>query len=179
LIEQAQRRSLKTGIAVTYFYCDHAQPESLQASTILASFVKQLLIHLDHLKKPCPSEIQDELVQAFKAGQRTLGPDVLVGLITSFSEVFIFIDGIDECDQSNIKEILKFVQRLSTSPSSRSSSKIFIAGRKEVEVQRTIPSCISITAGGSGHSEDIRRYIARTVDDRAANSGHINDADLV
>jgi hypothetical protein len=179
LVEQAQRRSLKTGTAVTYFYCDHAQPESLQASTILASFFKQLLIHLDHLKKPCPPEIQDELTQAFKAGQRTLGPDILVDLITSFSEVFIFIDGMDECDQSDIKEILKFVQRLSTSPSLRSSSKIFIAGRKEVDVQRTIPSCISVTAGGSGHSEDIRRYIAKTVDDRTANSGRINDAALV
>jgi hypothetical protein len=179
LVEEAQRRSLKTGTAVAYFYCDHAQPESLQASTMLASFFKQLLIHLDHLKKPCPPEIQEELVQAFKAGQRTLRPDTLVGLIKSFSEVSIFIDGIDECDQSEIKEILKFVQRLSTSLSLRSSSKIFIASRKEVDVQRTIPSCISVTAGGSGHSEDIRRYIEQTVDDRTANSGHINDAALV
>jgi hypothetical protein len=179
LVEQAQRRSLETGTAVTYFYCDHAQPESLQASTILASFFKQLLIHLDRLKKPCPPEIQEELVQASKAGQRTLRPDILVGLITSFSEVFIFIDGIDECDQSDIKEILEFVQRLSTSPSLRSSSKIFIASRKEVDVQRKIPSCISVTAGGSGHSEDIRRYIEKTVGDRTANSDHINDAALV
>jgi hypothetical protein len=179
LVEQAQRRSLKTGTAVAYFYCDHAHPESLQASTMLASFFKQLLIHLDLLKKPCPPEIQEELVQAFKAGQRTLRPDVLVGLTTSFSEVFIFIDGIDECDQSEIKEILKFVQRLSTSPSLRSSSKIFIASRKEVDVQRAIPSCTSVTAGGSGHSKDIRRYIEQTVDDRTANSGHINDAALV
>lgn len=164
---------------MTYFYCDHARPESLQASTMLASFFKQLLIHLDHLKKPCPPEIQEELVQAFKAGQRTLRPDTLVSLITSFSEVFIFIDGIDECDQSDIKEILKFVQRLSASPSLRSSSKIFIASRKEVDVQRTILSCISVTAGGGEHSEDIRRYIEKTVDDRTANSGHINDAALV
>ena len=134
--------------------------------------------NLDHLKKPCPPEIQEELVQAFKAGQRTLRPDILVDLIKSFSEVFIFIDGIDECDQSDIREILKFVQRL-TSPSLRSSSKIFIASRKEVDVLRTIPSCISVTAGGSGHSEDIRRYIAKTVDDQTANSGHINNTALV
>src|SRR5271170_4177723 len=149
LVEQAQRRSSETGTAVTYFYCDHAQPKSLQASTMLASFFKQLLVHLDHLRKPCPPEIQEELVQAFKAGQRTLRPDTLVGLIARFSEVFIFIDGIDECDQSDIKEILKFVQHLSTSPSLRSSSKIFLASRKEVDVQRTVPSCISVTAGGS------------------------------
>jgi hypothetical protein len=164
---------------VAYFYCDHAHPESLQASTILASFFKQLLIHLDRLKKPCPPEIQEELVQAFKAGQQTLKPDILVDLITSFSEVFIFVDGIDECDQSDTKEILKFAQRLSTSSSLRPSSKIFIASRKEIEVRRTIPSCISVTAGGSGLSQDIRRYIEKQVDDRIANSGHIKDAALV
>jgi hypothetical protein len=164
---------------VIYFYCDHAQPQSLQASTILGSLFKQLLIHLDRLKKPCPPEIQDKLVQAFKASQRTLGPDILVDLITTFNEAFIFIDGIDECDQSDIKEILKFVQRLSASPSLHSSSKIFIASRKEIDVQRTIPSCISVTAGGSGHFEDIRRYIAKQVDDRTANPGCTIDATLV
>ena len=146
---------------------------------MLASFFKQLLIHLDRLKKPCPPEIQEELVQAFKAGQQTLRPDILVDLITSFREVFIFLDGIDECDQSDTKEILKFVQRLSTPSSLRPPSKIFIAARKEIDVRRTIPSCISVTAGGSGHSQDIRRYIEKQVDDRIANSGHIKDAALV
>jgi hypothetical protein len=178
VVEEARGRSSKTEIAVAYFYCDQAQPESLQASTIFASLFKQLLIHLDRLKKPCPAEIQEQLVEAYKNGQRRLSEEMIVGMTACFTEVFFFIDGLDECEKNGINEVLDFVRRLLTS-SLRASSKIFIASRKEVDVHSSIPSCISVTASGSGLSEDIRRYVEKTVDDRIAIAGFINNRILV
>lgn len=178
MVKEAQRRSSKTGIAVTYFYCDYARPESLHASTIFASLFKQLLVHLDRLKKPCPPAIQEQLVEAYKNGQKRLNEDLIVGLTTCFVEIFFFIDGLDECEKNDVNEVLDFVRRLSTSPLG-ASSKIFIASRKEVDVRSSIPSCISITASGSGLSEDIRQYVEKTVDDRIAKAGYVNDRNLV
>jgi hypothetical protein len=165
---------------MTYFYCDYAQPKSLLASTIFASFIRQLFLCLERLKKPCPSKIQEQLVQAYKDGQEKLSEgileDILVDLTASFVEAFIFIDGLDECEQSDIKEILKFTRRLCTS---LRLSKIFIASRKEVDVQSSIPSCIEVEVTGTKHIEDIARYIEQTVNDQNAEKGLVSDPGLV
>jgi len=161
---------------VTYFYCDYTKPESLLASTIFASFIRQLLLHLENLKKSCPPKIQEQLVKAYKDGQRMLGEDALVDLTASFAEALFFVDGLDECEHNDIKEILKFTRQLCTS---HPSSKIFIASRKDVDIQSSIPSCIEVKVTGTKHTEDIARYIEQTVDDRNAVTRLVSDPGLV
>ena len=71
IVEEARKRSKLTGVAVAYFYCDHAQSETLISAAILRSFIKQLITHYGILRKPLPQCVDERLEQAHRLGWKS------------------------------------------------------------------------------------------------------------
>jgi hypothetical protein len=75
--------------------------DTLTASSILGSFIKQLLFHLDILRMPWPSLLREKLERDFRQGRKCLLPheltSILLELLPRFDKAIFFVDVLDEC----------------------------------------------------------------------------------
>ena len=148
-------------VAVAGLYCDYLTREEQSAANMLGAILNQLLER---------DGIPEVVRQAFRMGKKGFGgraaqlPDMvkmLKATITSVSEVFICIDGLDECLPKNRQGLLESLREIvQASP----ATKVFISGRPHVrdEIQRYFMAVIIIhltpTIG------DIERFLKRRLD---------------
>jgi hypothetical protein len=185
IVEAAKRRSVSTGAAVVYYYCDHAQSETLISTAILRSFMKQLVTHYMILRKPLPQCVDERLEQAHRLGWKSFDSaelsSILQHLINSLLETFLILDGLDECDRKERKDILKFVTNSLKCPDPKRICKFLVASREEVNMRRWVPNCFHISIDDANIYSDICSFVDRTVDSRledgslAATPSLIND----
>jgi hypothetical protein len=75
--------------------------DTLTASSILGSFIKQLLFHLDILRIPWSSLLREKLKRDFRQGRKCLFPheltNILLELLPRFDKAIFFVDVLDEC----------------------------------------------------------------------------------
>lgn len=134
-----------------YFYCDYSDQKTIDSSEILSSFIKQLLSRIE-----IPDHIQSTISAIYQSGIRKPDSDELLKLLflalKLFGEVFLILDGIDECRGSNRAELLAAVQSISQSKTLTTIVKFFIASRADVDLKRafdqhiTLPILINHTA---------------------------------
>lgn len=115
--------------AVTFFYCDgNSQASISDSSTIFANILRQLLT--TSLTEPEESFVE-EVKARFKAKPNFLLSDILSSLewmSSHFTEVYVIIDGIDEC--SDRETFCLSIRRLI----SVANMKLLVAGRPEQDI---------------------------------------------
>ena len=145
-------------IAVAGLYCDYLAREEQSATNMLGAILNQLL-ERDRIPEP--------VRQAFRKGKKGFGGravqlsdmvKMLKATITSVPEMFICIDGLDECLPKNRQGLLESLWEIvQASP----ATKVFISGRPHVrdEIKRYFTTAIMIlltpTIG------DIKIYLSR------------------
>jgi hypothetical protein len=183
IVEAARKRSTLTGAAVAYFYCEHDQSETLISSTILRSLMKQLITHYGILRKPLPQSVDDKLEQAHRLGWESFDPaelsSFILDLIKTLSETFLILDGLDECDPKERRDILKCVTNSLKRPDPKWVCKFLVASREEVNLQRLVPNCLHISINDTNIYSDIRSFVDRTVDSRVEERSLIATPSLV
>ena len=148
-------------IAVAGLYCDYLAQKEQFATNLLGAILKQLL-ERDGIPEP--------LRQVFRSEKRGLGGRAvqlseLVGMmktkIASLREVFICVDGLDECLPNNRRELLESLQDIvRASPTAR----VFLSARPHIrdEVKKYFTGATMIavipTIG------DIKRYLEMRLD---------------
>jgi len=157
LCDQARNRD----IAVAGLYCDYLAQKEQSAANMLGAILKQLLER---------DGIPEYLRQVFRAekrgfGGRALQLSNLVGIlgktIASLPEVFICIDGLDECLPKNRRELLESLRDIvSASPTTR----VFLSGRPHIrdEVEKHFTEAVVITIIPT--IEDIEKYLEMRLD---------------
>jgi len=148
-------------VAVAGLYCDYLSREEQSTTNMLGAILKQLLER---------DGIPDPIRQAFHQGKRVLGGravrlsdlvEMLETTISSLREVFICIDGLDECHPTNRRELLESLREIvRASPAVR----VFVTGRPHVrdEIKRYFTEAITIAVIPT--TEDIRRYLKMRLD---------------
>ena len=110
-----------------FFYCQHDVAVSLQADVVLRSLLRQCLT-VDDLVESYETKVALFLDQQFSFGSLT---EVFLALLSSSSTAFhIFLDGLDELDQPNRRQILDVLYHLLSS--SRGSTKLFLSSRDSI-----------------------------------------------
>lgn len=107
--------------ATAFFFCRFDETESLKAKTIIGSIAKQLL-----------SDLPASAFRAFNQGS-TDGTSIISALEATLDhtrQYFIVLDGLDECREAQIKEVVEIFQGLLLSPHLR--IKIFWSSRPNV-----------------------------------------------
>ena len=143
---------------VAYFFCQFDNAESLSASTILSSLVRQFLD-----PKTLPKSIETCLVNLLKVPSpeaqdlRILLEHVLA--IDKDKRNVIFIDAIDECARSEWEELLEVLQNIMVSCSSM--VKVFLAVRQGIteEVGKIFKTHYQANMGSCEVDPDIKTYI--------------------
>ena len=142
-------------------YCDYLAQEEQSATNMLGAILNQLLER---------DGIPELVRQAFRKGKRGFGGravelsgmvKMLKATITSVPEVFICIDGLDECLPKNRLELLESLRDIvQASPTTR----VFLSGRPHIrdEIEKFFTGAIMIlltpTIG------DIERFLKRRLD---------------
>lgn len=149
---------------ILYFFCEFDNDESLCASTILSSLVRQCL-DAQSLPQSIESRLEN-LLQVSSPEAKELGVLLRDVLQVVAKESFIFIDAIDECKKFERSILLKVLQDLKISCSSK--VKIFLAVRQGIveEVEKMCKPCCQATMCCIEANLDIMTYIGDILTER-------------
>jgi hypothetical protein len=162
---------------VLHAYCQHGEQGTLKSiSGIFSALIKQLLIHLEFSGKAQSIFVVETLNKAHRQGRSSISPEegvsMLLSIIKQFSEVFIIIDGIDECmnrsghlydNEDEAFNLLKTLRLLLRSPAT-CKIKLFLSSRMEVDVRRIFPSCQHVLLSQENVAQDIKIFVNDEVD---------------
>jgi len=122
VIDRLCDQEIAADIAVAWLYCDHGARREQTVINMMGTILKRLV----------GSEIPEDIRKAFRDERRPLLPDLMRILriaIASLPQVFICIDGLDECLPETLADLLKSLQDIVRgSPRTR----IFLTGRPHV-----------------------------------------------
>ena len=149
-----------------YYHCDYADQRTLHLDHILGSLLKQLLIN-----QQVPEHIETQLLQAYAGGSRSpsenaLG-DIFYSIVALHPQLYVVFDGLDECENSIWKTMMKSLERLAAMGNCK--VKIFITCVEEGSVSHHLTSHACIQLSPAATIEDIRSFITSSVRSRIDN----------
>ena len=151
----------KRDVAVTGLYCDYLAQKEQSTTSMLCAIIRQLLER---------GGIPEPLRQIFRGEKGGFGGraaqllnlvDILKMTIASLPEVFICIDGLDECLPNNRRELLESLRDIVLA---LPATRVFLSGRphNQDEVKSYFPGAVMIAV--IPNIGDIERYLEMRLD---------------
>jgi len=161
VIDRLCDQAREEDITVAGFYCDYLAQQEQTAINVMGAILKQLV---------GSREIPDDIREAFQEGKKGAGgrrprladlTRMLRVAIASLPQVFICIDGLDECLPKVLPELL---QSLSEIVRDSPKTRIYLTGRPHVTeaIQRYFTKAVVIPI--SPNQDDIRNYLEMRID---------------
>lgn len=151
------------GEAIVYFYCDYADHRTLETCNILGTIILQLL-----RTNPIPEPLMVMIRKGYEDGLRTPETKELIEIICAavelFPQVFIIIDGLDECKKNVCQDVLVLIKRLIHKRSP--CVKIFVSCREEDQILQSLSHYSHIQISTEAVFRDISAFIQGTVRSR-------------
>ena len=105
---------------VSYFFCRFDDEGSLSCTTIVGTLVRQLI-----------SDLPAQAFRAFrKTSSQTAMADFIRNTLSPEYQYFIILDGLDECEEGQVAEVVEFLYDLFAS--SALQFKVFLSTRPHV-----------------------------------------------
>jgi len=152
------QRALCREVGICFAYYDYKSPDTQDLSRIIPALVKQLCRSKDTIPAGFLRIKQDSLDPC------TLGNhDSFVTIAKTFNEVFLIIDGLDECSREKRHSALGFYSQLLNS---LPRAKIFVASRREQDISLAFEKLTTpvIEVKAESVAEDIERYVVDEIE---------------
>ncbi|KAJ5777337.1 hypothetical protein N7520_000583 [Penicillium odoratum] len=158
------------GSPTVFFYCENDHHATLDASSILSSFIKQLcaLLH-----RPYPGDVAREIRKYF--GDKRVKPDlddlkdIFTLLFPYASDTIYVVDGIDALDRKQAKSLLSVFRSLFFDSRSQQGSRILVLSRDQVpgyiNIDTFMPGIYRISTSGNV-MQDIETYTESSIADK-------------
>ena len=149
---------------VSYFFCRYDDLESLTIRIIIGSIARQLLSDQQH-------EMFTKLDQDIRESKPDTDwiSDMLKRTLSTDRQYFVILDGLDECEDTEAHEVVRFLESLLASPNLR--IKVFYSSQatssKFSPLGRSIAWCISINH--ENIASDLEYYIDSSLEQRLEN----------
>lgn len=143
--------------AIAFHYCTFSEPITLQTVSILGTILKQLLLP----KSSLLDTLYSELSFAFQINSQI--PDAkdlafaLRSVLTSYSEVYIIIDGLDECEKDVQQDILYAIEKIIELD--EYTIKVWISSREDTDIMNELKKYPSIHIAETKVAGDIANYV--------------------
>ena len=142
---------------VVYFYCKESDPSRRSFNEIARSLIGQLLA----LNPVCLNYLYE---RTLKSGERIptsnhLCKDILKSLTANHEKLFIGIDGLDECEESERRHVLDLIHGILNTSGTRRNVRIFLTSRKEKDIGTSIGSAIRLEIKPHHLERDITYYV--------------------
>ena len=142
---------------LAYYYCDYKDALTQDPVNILGSLAKQIVLN-DNKAYTLLEEFHCQVSKEgdiYRSARVNDLHDLIVKMTDHLSDVFLVIDGLDECS-SNRSFVVKFPDGLNNS--SRNNVRILLASRDEQDVRAVLTDYTKISI--AARSADIRIYVA-------------------
>lgn len=153
----------ESGEAVAYFYCDYADHRTLETCNILGTILLQLI-----RTKTIPEPLMAMIRQSYEDGLRTPETRELIAIIGAavelFPEIFIIIDGLDECKKNVWQDVLILIKDLIQKGTP--CVKFFVSCREEDQILQGLAQYFHIQISTEAVSRDISAFIQGAVRSR-------------
>lgn len=153
----------ESGEAVVYFYCDYADHRTLETCNILGTILLQLL-----RTKTIPEPLIAMIRKSYEDGLRTPETRELIAIIGAavelFPEIFIIIDGLDECKKNVWQDVLILIKDLIQKGTP--CVKVFVSCREEDQILQGLAQYFHIQISTEAVSRDISAFIQGAVRSR-------------
>lgn len=174
LVQHAKLKSINA----FYFFCSYSGDPTEAASHILRSFASQIIQEHQDLA----THVYDVYFQSHPVPTRKSLLALLPELMSSLGSVRFILDGLDEWDPSEQKEILKDITHLLSMDPVKCICKVLIASRDTLEISRTLrrknrrTNIISLNEGSEGLA--INASIGQFIDNKLSDlPDHLYDLD--
>jgi hypothetical protein len=173
MIDYLQEYSSETGCGLAYIYFNYKEHLEQKPAAILASIIKQLSSQLLNL----PKVVQDLYGRLALLKRRPSFRDlesILVAISKLFPQTYIVCDALDECPQSQRRELLPFFLRIGLQ-----KINLFLTSRDYPEdIQCFFENSAKVRL--SARDDDITSYIEQKIEEnprakRLVNEGKCKD----
>ena len=142
---------------VVYFYCKESDPSRRSFNEIARSLIGQLLT----LNPACLDYLYEITL---KSGERIpiskhLCKDILKSLTANHENLFIGIDGLDECEESERRHVLDLLHCILKNSSTKRNLRVLLTSRKEKDIGESIGSAIRLEIKPHHLERDIKHYV--------------------
>ena len=142
---------------VVYFYCKESDPFRRSFNEIARSLIGQLLA----LNPACLGYLYE---RTLKSGERIptskyLCKDILKSLTANHENLFIGIDGLDECDESERRHVVDLIHCILNNSSTKRNLRVFLTSRKEKDIGESFGSAIRLDLKPHHLERDIKHYV--------------------
>lgn len=148
-----------TDKAVTFFYCKYNDSSRNQYSQLAKSLIVQLL----GSNANCLDYLYDKVLESgeFRGQTKQKYEEIILSMIQCYKKVWIGIDGLDECEQSERKDILSLIHNLIAPTENKSDVKVFLASRAERDIELSPGLSKPLVIKDHHLKNDISKYLQK------------------
>lgn len=143
-------------VCVCYIYFSYSDSKTISVSELMLAILDQLCRKLEEM----PKILLDSQNRAEEPADVSYA-EFLIKVAKSFTQVFIIIDGLDECPEKERSEILKFIAQTVHTPIDKACFKIFVSSRRDADINAAFSSIrtpvIELEAGKI--TPDIKKFV--------------------
>lgn len=141
---------------VIYFYCKYNEPRKTNLNDMLRSLIAQALT----LNPACLQYLYDNMIASIEhdpSSTNELCLKLLENLVSQHDQLFIGVDGLDECGEPERQQALSMIHRLAQGAEALKNIRIFLTSRKEKDIDISLRS---------SHRLEIRPYhVGRVIEE--------------
>ena len=144
-------------IATIFFYCKYNDPQTKTHEEISKSLIAQLLKN----NQNCLDYLYDFAMKSgerYAKGKKSFS-EILYNLIQCYDQIFLGIDGLDECEPAERKQAISMLQSLLRAPEQGSILQILLCSRAEKDIERSLTKCKRLHIKSQNLSTPIRTYV--------------------
>ncbi|THW87027.1 ankyrin [Aureobasidium pullulans] len=174
LLDHHDKQSSRDFVAHVYF--DSEKRDSLKATDLFRSYVKQFLRHLYTRRQKPPRAVILALRRMF--GSRVTNPscseilrELLLPLISEVEGTVLVVDGLDLCARDEYLDALVCFASILE----KTSAKVVICGRDELDIKSRLPGSIRLEVTAARNQDDIAVYVKHHVKKRSIFDGPISN----
>ncbi|KAJ4302641.1 hypothetical protein N0V90_001530 [Kalmusia sp. IMI 367209] len=168
LIDECKQRST---YITSYFYCHYESQGCDTAVGVLKGLIHQLLNQYPDLLPPCHTKRVSSGEPVLRSLQ--LAKKLFDDCCSISSKIFIVIDGLDECEQAERKQLLEFLVEIVTQCDTSEPGKlrVLVISQDYADIRRAlhsssvtkiVPNIVSLSA--TDNESDIQTYVRSKVD---------------
>jgi hypothetical protein len=142
-----------------YFYCSRSDPVRRETKHILRSYISQLA-RVPNYPAMMEKNIYTLYLKA-KKEKRGFSMDecemALIELIKFYHRTTLILDALDECEMDTREALVRILHKLVDK--GENTVKIFIASRKEADIEEYLGSQRLVAISTADNKDDIEKYI--------------------
>ena len=156
---------------IAFYYCAFSDIVTLQTVSILGTILKQLLLPKSSLLDTLNSALSTTFENVSRSPDRKELTKLLGSVLEAYSQVYMIIDGLDECEKNVQQDVLYAISEIVQIP--EHIVKVWVSNREDAEIRNTLKAYSCLYISEANVTGDIANYVEASVKSR------LSDGDLL